>query len=335
MNKAAFPKVAVVGAGYWGPNIIRNLMRIDPECLAWICDTNMEMLDRVSYYYPTVSLTMDIDKILSDESVKGVMLAIPPLMNHATATRVLAAGKNLFVEKPVSMNLNHVRELVALADEKSLALMVGHIYLYHQAIIGVGKQIKSGVIGKVRNIFSWRTNTNLRHKNTDILWSLLPHDCSILLDWLDRTPVEIAAKTWKINNGDTQDRARISLEFTSGCRAEIFLSWVNPVKSRRIIIIGESGAIDFDEIRSPSSALVYPMVPNVEGWTEEHGKDQDLLSGCGKPETKIFSEFPSEPLYSECMHFLECVKNGTKPFTNGENALAVHELIHRIAQSTQ
>lgn len=327
------PKIAVVGMGYWGPKIVRNLVSLYPGALVRVCDANREMLDRIVRIHPGLPVTTDIEKVLDDAEVQAVMLALPPTMHYPISMTVLNAGKDLFVEKPAALDLARVDKMVEKAAKNKRIFMVGHIYMYHGVICAIAKFLAEGKAGEVRQIFSWRTNLNLRQKNANILWSLLPHDISIARLWLHKHPEEAFLKTEKVSHVEYEDRARVVLRYPGGAVMNICLSWVDPVKTRRICVVGEKGVFVYDEIENPSSFYFYRNTDS-EPWPLDPEEAQARLIELGAPDEILKPEGPfSEPLAEEVRHFVKAIETRQPPPTSGEEALEVGRVMQAVIEA--
>jgi len=321
-------RLAVVGAGYWGPKIIRNLVAIDADCLAWVCDIDQAALDGVKRDHPGIRTTLDFSEILKDPETDAVMLALPPDLHHDFALRALEAGKHLFVEKPMALTTREVREIVRYAGDAGLLLMVGLTYRYNVMIQRIGRVIREGHLGSIRSVFSRRTNLNHRPKHTSVIWSLAPHDVSILQNWFGSGPVELRARAERKRHPKFVDAAQIQLDFENGVSAHLDLSWVEPGKTRRIAVVGSEKTLVYDEISAPFSLYLYE---NGEGGAGDSWDAVEALVRYGSPVEEI-DEPPNlpEPLSNECRHFLECLASGKTPLTDGRCAIEVTRVIQAI-----
>jgi predicted dehydrogenase len=241
------PSVAVVGLGYWGPNLVRVLIeRTDVE-LRWICDTDLSRLERYGRRYPSVRLTREIDEILDDPELDGVMLATPVFTHYALARRCLEAGKHTFVEKPLAPATSLAEELINLSDERELVLMCGHTFLYSPPVRAVRELIDSGELGKLYFVSASRVNLGLHQRDVSVIWDLGPHDFSILLYWLGRAPNTIRATGRDSIVPGIADVAFVTMEFGSGLIASVELSWLAPSKLRRTVVVGSKRMVVYED----------------------------------------------------------------------------------------
>ncbi|MGN6167716.1 MAG: Gfo/Idh/MocA family protein [Solirubrobacteraceae bacterium] len=241
------PSVAVVGLGYWGPNLVRVLVeRTDVE-LRWICDTDMSRLERYGRRYPSVRLTQELDEILDDPDLDGVLLATPVFTHYELGRRCLEAGKHTFVEKPLAPSTALAEELIALAAERDLALMSGHTFLYSPPVRAVRELIASGALGQLYFVSASRVNLGLHQRDVSVIWDLGPHDFSILLYWLGLAPEAIRATGRDSIVPGIADVAFVTMEYGSGLIASVELSWLAPSKLRRTVIVGSKRMVVYED----------------------------------------------------------------------------------------
>lgn len=313
-------KVSVVGAGYWGKNLVRSYHALG--ALESVCDVDDETLDRVRKEH-RVATTKDYGAILSDPAVDAVVIAVPAASHFSLAKSALQAGKHVFVEKPLALNVREGEELVALANAQGSVLMVGHILEYHPAIIELNRLIRKGQLGKIQYIYSSRLNLGKLRTEENILWSFAPHDISAILGILDEMPVHVTAQGGSYLNPPLVDTTLSTLEFQSGVKAHIFVSWLHPFKEQKLCIIGTAKMAVFDDLEPDKKLVLYAHKIN---WLDR----KPVAERDGGQVIPIPKE---EPLLKECEHFLECVRTKTTPRTNGEGALHVLEVLDACGRS--
>jgi predicted dehydrogenase len=241
------PKVAVVGLGYWGPNLLRVLVeRADVE-VRWICDTDISRLERFGRRYPGVGITSELERVLDDPDVDGVLLATPVFTHYELARRCLEAGKHTFVEKPLAPTTAQASELIDLAADRRLILMCGHTFLYSPPVRAVRALIEAGELGDLYFVSSSRVNLGLHQRDVSVIWDLGPHDFSILLYWLGGSPRSIRATGRASIVPGIADVAFVTLEFASGLIANIELSWLAPSKLRRTVVVGSKRMVLYED----------------------------------------------------------------------------------------
>lgn len=297
--------VAVIGLGYWGPNLLRALMdRSDVE-VRWICDVDPAALSRLARRYPGVAPTDDLQQVLDDPHVAGVLLATPVFTHYELARRCLDAGKHTFVEKPLAPSSGHASELIALSVKRELALMCGHTFLYSPPVRAVRKLMEAGDLGDLYFVSSSRVNLGLHQKDVSVVWDLGPHDFSILLYWLGCAPTKIRATGRDSIVKGIADVAFITMEFPSGVIANVELSWLSPSKLRRTVVAGSRKMIVYED-GTPEPLRIYDhgvVYEDPESFGEYHlsYRTGDILS------PKLSSD---EPLAVQLGDFVRAMDGG-------------------------
>src|SRR5436305_4455475 len=309
--------VAVIGLGYWGPNLLRALFDLEDVQVSYICDLDPERLERFARRYPSARATRDVDNVLSDPGVDAVVIATPVFTHFGLASRALAAGKHVFVEKPMASSSHEAGELIEMAGQMDRALMCGHTFLYSPAVRAVKEIISSGDLGEIYFISSSRVNLGLHPRDVSVVWCLGPHDFSILLYWMDEMPEWVGAVGRDSVVKGIPDVAFVDLGFASGTIAHIELSWLAPSKLRRTVIVGSEKMVVYDDsstepLRVFDSGVQYED-PESFGQYHLSYRTGDILS----PKLDTV-----EPLITELTDFVEGVRLGRPP--NGNATLARH-----------
>ncbi|MGO8791858.1 MAG: Gfo/Idh/MocA family oxidoreductase [Terriglobia bacterium] len=304
------PRVAVVGVGYWGKNLARNFYELG--ALAVLCDSEESVEANYQRKYVGVRFCREFSAVLSDPSVTAVALATPAVSHYAMAKAALEAGKDVFVEKPLAIDVVHGEELVRLAKKAGRILMVGHILRYHPAILKLQQLIHDGKLGKISYLYSNRLNIGKIRTEENILWSFAPHDISVMLSLLNEMPSHVTCKGGGWLNHDVFDVTLSHFDFPSGVQAHIFVSWLHPVKEQRLVVVGSEKMAVFDDT-AEHKLILYPH--KVE-W-------RNRIPTAVKAEGEIVELAELEPLRAECAHFLECVVSRTPPVSDGEEGLRV------------
>jgi predicted dehydrogenase len=321
-------RVAVVGLGYWGPNLVRNLHEVQDAEVAWICDLDTDALEVIGRRYPAVKRTTSIDEVLADESVDAIAIATPVTTHSPLATIALEAGKHVFVEKPLAASSEEASALIELADEKGLILMPGHTFLYSPAVNMVAEMIRSGELGDIYFISTSRVNLGLHQKDVSVAWDLGPHDFSILRYWLEETPSHVSALARSCVMADTPDVAFINLEFASGPVAHVEIAWLAPTKLRRTTICGSKKMVVYDDtsnepVRIFDSGVAIPN-PETFGEYKLTYRTGDILS----PRVAA-----AEPLQLELTDFCSAIRSGTAPRSSALLGLEVVRMIEAVDTS--
>jgi predicted dehydrogenase len=318
--------VGVVGLGYWGPNLARNFDRLPDSELTWLCDASEEALERWGKAFPSASTTSELDDLLSDESLDAVVVATPVATHAELATRVLAAGKHCFVEKPLGRSEQEAEAVVEAARGGDRVLMVGHLLEYHPGIEKLSELVRSGELGDVHYIYSNRLNLGKHRQDENALWSLGAHDVSVILRLAGEEPYNWDAMGASYVKPGVEDVVFALMRFNSGLIAHMHLSWLDPHKERRFTVVGSKRMATFDDMELERKLTVYD-----KGFDEDYSSYGEYIARSGD----VFSpRVPNEePLRIECSHFLDCVRNGTEPRTGGEEGLRVVRVLERLQRS--
>lgn len=328
--------VAVIGCGYWGPNLIRNLHQLPQVNLKAICDLNEAKLKSAAKNYHGVELFTKYSELLSDESLEAIAIASPAQTHYEIAKAGLLADKHVLVEKPLALNSRECRELIRLAEVHKKVLMVGHTFEYNAAVNKVKEYLDSGELGKIYYIYSQRLNLGRLRHDINAMWNFAPHDVSIILYWLNKEPVSVSARGFSYLQPGIEDVVFMVLEFEEGVSAHIHISWLDPNKTRMVTLVGSNKMLVYDDVSTNSKIQIYD-----KGFTK-------------KSELGSFDEFDSfakfqliqragnlvipkfefiEPLYVECSHFIECITHNKKPLTDGYDGLRVVKVLEAADKS--
>ncbi len=322
--------IAIIGAGYWGKNLVRNFHQLG--VLKTICDGSQSIREEMSKTYPDVAVTDEINDILKDKAIKGIVIAAPAVFHYEIAEKALKTGKHVFVEKPLSLNHSDGEKLVRLANEKQKILFVGHILQYHPAIVRLKEIIKSGKIGRLQYIYSRRLSFGKIRREENILWSFAPHDISIILSLAGEEPHYVDSVGSNFLHARIADVTMTNLKFPSGIGAHIFVSWLNPYKEQKLVIVGSDGMLVFDDTQPVESKLI--LYPHTINW-------QNGMPIPNKAESVPIdiSDIWEEPLKAECKAFLKAIATNAKPLTCGEEGLKVLKILelsqHSLEQKEQ
>ena len=249
-------KVAVVGLGYWGPNLVRNLHTVDGCTSVVVCDTDEARVKSVQGNYPAVVGTCSYDQVLADPEVTAVIIATPVATHADLATRALEAGKSVLVEKPLAASAADASRLIQLARENRVLVMAGHTFLYSPPVRTVSRLLQQGQVGVPLYVQSSRVNLGIHQSDVSVLWDLAPHDLSILFEWLQEQPAQVSA-IGRTSFGGSPDVAFIDLAFPSGCIANLHLSWLAPTKLRRTTLVGTRRMVVYEDTNPEEPVKVY------------------------------------------------------------------------------
>jgi len=316
--------VGLVGLGYWGPNLARNFSRVNGGELVYLCDLDEARLREQARLYPQATATTNLDELLADSSLDAVAIATSAPTHYELARRALDAGKHVFVEKPLALAVSEAREIVEKAEARGLVLMVGHLLLYHPAIERVKTMVDSGEIGDILYLYSQRLNLGRLRKDENVVWSLAPHDVSVILHLLDEEPAGVQCSGADYLRDGVEDVAFITVKFASGRMAHVHVSWLDPHKTRKLTIVGSRKMVVFDDMQSSEKIFVFDKGVTAAPDQATYGEELTLRFGdIVIPYLKM-----QEPLLRECQHFVDCVRDGTKPRSDGRNGLDVLKVLH-------
>ncbi len=313
--------IGVIGCGYWGKNLVRVFSSLDS--LHTICDVDLDMLRDLSIQYPDAHTMSNFTEILNNSDIDGVAIATPAETHSSLVSKALLAGKDVFVEKPLSLSAEEGRQLVLLAEEKQRILMVGHILWYHPAILKLKELIDAGELGRIDYIYSNRLSLGKIRREENILWSFAPHDLSVILGLLSEMPDEVLAQGGNYLQQQIADVTVSLLSFPSGVKAHIFVSWLHPYKEQKLIVVGDRKMAVFDDVEKKDKLLLYPHTIN---WKKQ-------IPVANKAQAQAVELKEEEPLRAECLHFLECIRTRQRPRTDGEEGLRVLTVLQQCQEA--
>ena len=315
--------VGVVGLGYWGPNLARNFDRLPDAELTWLCDASEEARARWGRAFPSARTTADFDDLLNDDALDAVVIATPVPTHADLAMRVLSAGKHCFVEKPLAQSEEQAKAVVKAAEAADRVLMVGHLLEYHPGIQRLAEIVKAGELGELRYIYSNRLNLGKDRPDENALWSLGVHDLSVILMLADEEPFNWDVMGESYLRPNVEDVVFALMRFNSGLLAHMHLSWLDPHKERRFTVVGSKRMATFDDMEIERKLTIYD-----KGFDEDYSSYGEYIARSGD----IYSPRVSneEPLRVECMHFLDCIRDGSEPRTGAESALRVVRVLENL-----
>jgi predicted dehydrogenase len=328
-------KIAQIGMGYWGPNILRNFLDIENVEVKKVIDKNPDRQNYIKKKYKTIKTGSGIDEILGDKEIGAVIVSTPANLHFEMVKKVLLSNKNCFVEKPLALNTKEAGELIKIAKDKGLILMVGHVFLFNAAVKDLKKRVSGGEIGKVYYIYSQRLNLGRVRSDVNALWNLAPHDISIVLYLLDMMPITVSAIGRSFIQKNIEDVVFMTLKFEDGAIAHFHVSWLDPNKKRTMTVIGNKKMIVYDDVSDNKiqifdKGIDFNSKNQYMGDFDSFGKFQLIQRAGDIVIPKI--DF-SEPLKNEAIHFIECIRKGKKPVTDGESGLKVTRIIEAAMES--
>ena len=322
-------RLGLVGAGDWGRNLLRNFARLKECQIAFICDTDEKNLKKASGLFPQLEVSKDFQKALSQNSVDAVVVATPPDSHFQLAKQALLAGKHIFVEKPLVLDLSQGEELCNLASRMQKMIMVGHIMMYHAATRKLKGYIQKGELGEIYYIYTQRINLGKVRNNENALYSFAPHDISLACYLLDQTPIRVSATGNSYLQPEIEDVVFLTLHFADNVMAHIHVSWLDPHKDRKVTIVGSKKMAVFDDTEASEKIWLYDKGVDSKFDYNTYGEYLSLRSG----DILIPKLESAEPLELECRHFLECIREGKTPLSDGKDGLKVLKVLQAAQRS--
>jgi predicted dehydrogenase len=316
--------VAVIGAGYWGQNLVRNFATAKRCSLKYVCDINASVLARHKRSFPFVETTPDVEVALGDPQVQAVVIATPVPTHFEIASKALQAGKHVYVEKPLTLRAADARELIEMARQKRLKLMVGHLLEYHPAVTYLKEMLDRGQLGEPYYMYTQRVNLGIVRQNENAWWSLAPHDISIICHLLGSEPVSVAAHGQCYLQKDIEDVVFATIKFADGKMAHVHCSWLDPHKIRKMTVVGPQKMVTFDDMEATEKIRVYDKGAAVRhDITTSYADIISLRFG-----DIVIPKIPGgEPLSLECQHFIECVLENRPVRSDGADGLRVVQVL--------
>jgi predicted dehydrogenase len=319
-------RVGVVGLGYWGPNLARNLAVI-PGCeLTWLCDASEQTRAKLATSFPVARLTAELGDLLADDELDAIVLATPVPSHAELAVAVAQAGKHCFVEKPLATTAADAERAVQAAERAGRILMVGHLLEYHPAVTRLKQLVESGELGSLYYLYGNRLNLGKLRADENALWSLGAHDVSVALHLIDEEPAQCLAHGASFVRAGIQDVVFCYLRFPSGVVAHLHLSWLDPHKERRITVVGAQRMATFDDMLIEGKLTIYD-----KGFDEDTRSWGEYIARSGDTFSPRMANV--EPLRVECEHFIECIRTGATPRSDGLSGLRVVRVLESLQRS--
>jgi predicted dehydrogenase len=318
-----------IGLGYWGPNLLRNFQTLAGARLKAVCDLDRAVLARAQEQYPQLICTTECGDLLLDPEIEAVVITSSATTHYALARAALEAGKHVFVEKPIAMQPDHAKTLIDLADDRGLTLMVGHLLLYHPAVSHLKELLDSGGLGEVYYLYTERRNLGKVRHDENAMWSLAPHDISVVLYLLGEVPVTVAAQGQSYLQPGIEDTVFLTLRFADGRMAHSHVSWLDPHKVRRLTVVGSRRMAVFDDVEPTEKLRIYDKGVDRAPEYNSYGDALTLRFG----DIYVPRIDMKEPLRLECQHFLDCIEQHRRPLSDGRNGLQVLRVLDALQKS--
>lgn len=316
--------LALIGGGYWGGNLIRNFHALG--VLSIVCDHDDDALKRVMEQYPGLNVTRSFSGLLNNPDIKAIAIATPAELHYNHAREALLAGKDVYVEKPLALSHDQAEELVVISKRHHRILMVGHLLQYHPAFLRLKEMVQVGELGRVNYIYLHRLNLGKIRREENALWSFAPHDISMILSLASEMPETVFATGGNYLHRKIADVTTTHMEFPSGLRAHIFVSWLHPFKEQKLVVVGEKQMVVFNDVLPWNQKLV--LYPHQIEW-------KNGIPVPAKADGQSVSLEESEPLRAECSHFIECVSQRLQPRTDGSEGIRVLQILNSAQESLE
>lgn len=318
--------IGVLGLGHWGPNLARNFAALPETEVTWLCDGDEAARERQRSAHPSAQLTGSFGDLLADDALDAVVIAAPVPQHAELTLTALAAGKHVFVEKPLGATLEEAERVAAAAAESDRVVMVGHLLEYHPAVVHLKQLIDSGELGEIRYVYSTRLNLGKLRTDENALWSLGPHDVSVALALIGEEPNELVAHGEAYMNEGVEDVVFGYMRFPSGVAAHLHISWLDPHKQRRITVVGSKRMATFDDMSIEGKLTIYD-----KGFDESFESYGEYLARSGDITMPQISN--EEPLRIECRHFVDCIRTGQTPRTDAASGLRTVRVLEGLQKS--
>ncbi len=323
-------KVAVVGAGYWGKNLVRAFASLENAELVMVCDNDPDVLERISQTYPSVDTTSNLEEVLRNDDVDAVALVTPARLHAEQARAALEAGKHVYVEKPFALSMDQALSLAQTAKmHPDQTLMVGHMLVYHPVVRRIKEILEAGELGDIYYMYAQRVNLGRLRADENALWSFGPHDLSVILYLLGQIPVSVSARGRAYLQEGIEDVVFVNLAFAQGTMANIQLSWLDPRKVRKLTLVGSKKMLEFDDVHPSDKLILFDKGFDRPPDFGSYGEYLSIRQG-----DVVIPRIPmAEPLKLELSHFVDCVATGNPPDTGIETGLTITSILEAASQS--
>ena len=328
-------KVAVIGVGYWGPNLVRNLVGIPDVEVASLCDLDEKRAEQIrDRFCPQARIFTDYRYLAENPEITAVVIATPVRTHLELGTAFLSAGKHVFMEKPLARTVEECRTLIDLAERHERILMVGHVFEYNGAVQQIKHYLDQGELGKLFYVYSQRVNLGRIQNDVNALWSFAPHDLSIMYYWLAQEPVRVSARGFSFLNNKIEDVVFVTLEYPGGIGAHLHLGWLDPRKVRLMTLVGSKKMLVYDDVSVDAKIQIYDKgIVELDHFLDSPETFAEFQFQIRQGDMVIPSLQFSEPLQLECRHFIECIREGRRPITDGWDGLRVVKVLEAAEKS--
>jgi predicted dehydrogenase len=322
--------IAVIGCGYWGPNLIRNFNSLSDCRVKLVCDGNKDRLAHMKRIYPSLETTTKFDDVINDAEINAIVIATPVRFHFEMARKSLLAGKHTFIEKPMASSVDECEQLIEIAQKKQLKLMVGHTFIYSPPVRKIKEIVTAGDLGEIQYISARRLNLGLFQTDINVAWDLAPHDISIMLYILNEEPLTVNCQGKAHVNPEVEDVTNITINFPNGGLATIQSSWLDPNKIREMTFVGSKRMLVYNDLEPNEKIKIYDKRVETPPHYDTFAEFQYAYH-YGDMYSPYLKQF--EPLKVECQHFYDCIINGAKPLTCGKEGMKVVQILEATSKS--
>jgi predicted dehydrogenase len=322
--------IAVIGCGYWGPNLIRNFNSLSGCSIKIACDLDESRLAHMKSLYPDINITTEFERVIDNAEIDAIVIATPVRFHYELAKKSLQAGKHVFIEKPMASSAAECKELINLTESNGLTILIGHTFIFSPPVRKIKEIVNNDTLGEIQYISARRLNLGLFQTDINVTWDLAPHDISIILYVMGRPPLSVNCQGKAHVNPDIEDVTSLSLNFDNGSFATIQSSWLDPNKIREMTFVGSKGMLAYNDLEQNEKIKIYDkhveVPPFYDTFAEFH-----YSYHYGDMHAPYLRQY--EPLKRECQHFLDCIDNGEKPESNGHEGLRVVQILEAASES--
>jgi predicted dehydrogenase len=322
-------RIALVGAGAWGKNLARNFHQLPGADLRYVCDLDQARLDQIARQLPGTQLINDLDPILRDPMVEAVAVATTAPRHHVVCKAALEAGKDVFVEKPFTLEIAHAEELIRLAEANQRVLMVGHLLEYHPVVTRLRDMIARDELGRLHYLYSQRVNLGTVRGDENALWNFAPHDISVIMFLMGASPTDVTARGQSYLKKGVEDVVFLTMNFGGRAMAHVHVSWLDPHKIRKLTLVGDRKMAVFDDLEAAEKLRIYDKGAQISQDYNTFAEYVGLRFGdITVPYIKV-----GEPLQIECQHFIDCIRSRKSPLSDGHDGLRVVKVLDAAQRS--
>ena len=328
-------KVAFVGLGYWGPNLLRNLSALADVEITALCDFDLKRIETLRQRYcPAARAISDYHALADDPEVDAVVIATPIRTHYELGSFLLTSGKHVFIEKPLARTVSECQALLDLAERYHRVLMVGHVFEFNVAVRRIKQYIDEGELGKLFYVYSQRVNLGRIQHDVNALWSFAPHDVSIMNYWFGQEPLRVSARGFSYLNSGIEDVVFVTLEYPNGVGAHLHLGWLDPRKMRLMTLVGSKKMLVYDDVSLDAKIQIYDKgISNLDDFLKTPETFAEFQFQLRMGDLVIPTIHFGEPLHSECQHFIDCIRHSRQPRTDALNGLKVVRVLEAAERS--